>query len=101
MQSDEFVICADEKISIQVRIRKHKTVIPQNGKTMNIEHEYQRSESLSYIAAWGVNRAKIFGRCEEKTGIKPFERLVSDVMSQQPNCSARNVFWIVDNGSSH
>jgi hypothetical protein len=27
--------------------------------------------------------------------------LVDDVMSQEPYRSARRVFWIVDNGSSH
>jgi hypothetical protein len=101
LNSDEFVICADEKTSIQIRDRKHKTLAPQNGQPMKVEHEYHRRGSLNYIAAWDINRAKIFGRCEEKTGIKPFERLVSDVMSQEPYCSAQKTFWIVDNGSSH
>jgi transposase len=48
-----------------------------------------------------VHRAKLFGRCERKTGIAPFERLVAQVMRQEPYRSARRVFWIVDNGSSH
>jgi DDE superfamily endonuclease len=41
------------------------------------------------------------GRCERKTGIVPFDRLVAQVMEQEPYRSARRVFWIVDNGSSH
>jgi len=101
LKSDEFVICADEKTSIQVRDRKHKTLAPQYGQPMKVEHEYHRRGALNYIAAWDIDNAKIFGRCEEKTGIKSFERLVSDVMSQEPYCSARRIFWIVDNGSSH
>ncbi len=56
---------------------------------------------MAYIAAWDVNRAKIFGNCETKSGIVPFDRLVSDVMKQEPYRSAKRVFWIVDNGSSH
>ena len=48
-----------------------------------------------------MHRAKLFGRCEDKTGILPFGRLVDQVMGQQPYASARRVFWIVDNGSSH
>jgi len=44
---------------------------------------------------------KLFGRCEAKTGIEPFERLVDQVMSQSPYNTARRVFWIMDNGSSH
>jgi DDE superfamily endonuclease len=53
------------------------------------------------LAAWDVHHARIFGRCEPKTGIKPFERLVEQVMSTEPYASAKTVFWIVDNGSSH
>ena len=54
-----------------------------------------------YLAAWDVHRAKLFGRCEPKTGIEPFGRLVDQVMSAEPYASARRVFWVVDNGSSH
>src|SRR5262249_17750209 len=46
-------------------------------------------------------RAQLFGRCENTTGIQPFDRLVEQVMSVEPYCSARRVFWITDNGSSH
>src|SRR6266404_9798919 len=66
-----------------------------------VEHEYARAGAWAYIAAWDVHRAKLFGRCERKTGIVPFGRLVAQVMRQQPYASARRVFWIVDNGSSH
>jgi hypothetical protein len=38
---------------------------------------------------------------EPSTGIKPFGRLVEQVMTTEPYASARRVFWIVDNGSSH
>jgi transposase len=33
--------------------------------------------------------------------IVPFDALVGQVMEQAPYASARRVFWIVDNGSSH
>lgn len=101
LRSDEFVLSADEKTSIQARRRKHEPVSPQQGRCMKVEFEYERRGSLAYMAAWDVNRAKVFGRCEAKSGIVPFDRLVSDVMGQEPYCSAKRVFWIVDNGSSH
>jgi hypothetical protein len=56
---------------------------------------------LAYLAGWDVHRAKLFGRCERKTGIAVFERLVAQVMAQEPYRSARRVFLIADNGSSH
>ena len=43
----------------------------------------------------------VVGRCEPKGGIEPFGRLVEQVMTARPYASARRVFWIVDNGSSH
>jgi transposase len=97
----DFVICADEKTSIQARARKHPTTPPAPGQPMRVEHEYERGGALAYLAAWDVHRAKLFGRCEPFTGIEPFRRLVEQVMGAEPYASADRVFWIVDNGSSH
>lgn len=41
------------------------------------------------------------GRTAPKTGIVPFTELVDQVMTQEPYASAKRVFWVVDNGSSH
>jgi hypothetical protein len=97
----DYVVSTDEKTSIQARKRKAETLPPRPGSAMRVEHEYERKGALAYLAAWDVHRAKIFGRCEQKTGIAPFERLVDQVMSQEPYRSAERVFWIMDNGSSH
>lgn len=98
---NDFVISADEKTSIQARVRCHSTVPARPGRPMLVEHEYERGGALAYLAALDVHRAKVFGRCEAKTGIVPFDRLVADVMNQSPYREADRVFWIMDNGSSH
>ena len=95
------VICADEKTSIQARRRCPPSQPPAAGRVMRVEHEYERLGAWAYLAAWDVQRARLFGRCEPRTGIEPFGRLVSQVMSQEPYRSAPRVFWILDNGSSH
>lgn len=98
----EFVLCADEKPSIQARARLHPSAAPlPGGEGQLVEHEYKRMGALCYLACWDVKRAKLFDRCEPKGGIEPFDRLVAQVMTQEPYASARRVFWIVDNGSSH
>ncbi|WP_437064506.1 transposase [Streptomyces sp. enrichment culture] len=56
---------------------------------------------MAYLAAYDVHLARVFGRCEATTGITPFIALVEQVMTTEPYASARRVFWIVDNGSSH
>jgi transposase len=99
--SGEYVISADEKTSIQARCRCHRTLPPGRTRVMRVEHEYERGGALAYLAAWDVHRAQLFGRCEPTTGIEPFGRLVTQVMTVEPYCSAERVFWVVDNGSSH
>ena len=101
LQSDEFVISADEKTSIQARRRIHSTSPPQPHRPMLVEHEYARCGAWAYIAALDVHHARVFGRCESTAGIAPFDRLVEQVMTRPPYNDARRVFWIVDNGSSH
>jgi len=61
----------------------------------------ERRGTLTYLAAWDVYRAKVFGLCTVTTGIDHFHKLVDLVMSQQTYRSARRFFWITDNGSSH
>src|SRR2546425_8010078 len=101
LRASEFVLCADEKTSIQARCRKHSSLAPSPARPMRVEHEYHRAGAWTYLAAWDVHRAKLFGRCETKNGIGPVDRLVAEVMDQPPYRSARRVFWIMDNGSAH
>jgi transposase len=101
LQPGEYVLSADEKTSIQARCRCHPTLPPGAARVMRVEHEYDRGGALAYLAAWDVHQARLFGRCEPTTGIAPFGRLVEQVMAAEPYASARRVFWVVDNGSSH
>lgn len=101
LRDDELVISTDEKTSIQARRRIHSPLPPAPHSAMRTEHEYERMGAWAYLAAWDVRRAKIYGRCERKTGMLPFGRLLKQVMNQEPYRSARRVFWIMDNGSSH
>jgi hypothetical protein len=101
LRSHDFVISSDEKTSIQARHRVRPTTAPGAGCYGRVEHEYERGGSLAYMAAWDVRQAKIFGVCKVTTGIDSFHDLVDLVMRQEPYRSARRVFWVTDNGSSH
>ena len=101
LKEDEFVISADEKTSVQARHRLHPILPAQPGSPMKVEHEYERLGAWAYLAALDVHQLKLFGRCEAQSGIAPFDRLVAQAMTQDPYRSARRVFWIMDNGSSH
>jgi len=97
----DHVLSADEKTSIQARIRCHPSLSPAPGRPAYIENEYARGGALQYLAAWDVRRGCVMGRCEPKTGIVPFGRLVNQVLAEEPYRSSERLFWIVDNGSSH
>ena len=99
----DYVLCMDEKTSIQARQRCHEETPPKSkGKRKRrIEPEYKRQGALQYLAAWDVHRGIVLGRCEAKTGIKPFGRLVDQVLEQEPYHDAERLFYVVDNGSSH
>lgn len=98
---DDYVISADEKTSIQARRRIHEGAPTAPGRSRRMEFEYERCGALAYLAAWDVRRGKVFGRCESTTGIESFHALVDQVMTREPYRSARRVFWVSDNGSSH
>ena len=99
--SGDYIISSDEKTSIQARVRCHATSPSAPGRSMRVEHEYERGGALQYLAAWDVRRGQVLGRCEKQTGLDSFGRLVEQVMKSEPYRSAKRVFWVVDNGSSH
>ena len=101
LRPDEYVVCADEKSQLQALGRRHDTVPVGRGRPALVEFEDRRGGTLAYLAAWDVQHANLFDRVEPKTGIEPFGRLVEQVMNREPYKSARRVFWILDNGSSH
>ncbi len=97
----DFVVCADEKPSIQARARKHPTLPAMPGEGQKVEHEYERRGALCYLAAWDARHAKLFDRCAPKDGIEPFDALVEQFMSTEPYRKAQRVFLVIDNGSAH
>jgi transposase len=98
---DDYVISADEKSQLQALARRHRGQPPAPGLTRRVEFEYRRGGTLAYFAAYDVHHARVLGQIAPKTGIEPFEKLVTQIMTTEPYASARRVYWVVDNGSSH
>lgn len=101
LRGDEYVISADEKSQLQALRRRHPGLPPAPGRVRRQEFEYRRGGTLAYLAGYDVHHATVIGRCAPTTGIEPFTALVEQVMTTEPYASARRVFWVVDNGSSH
>jgi transposase len=101
LAGDEYVISTDEKSQLQILSRCHPGLPPAPGRPGRVEFEYERHGTVAYMAAYDVHRACLMGRVEPTTGIAPFTALANQVMSAEPYASARRVFWVADNGSSH
>jgi hypothetical protein len=102
LEPGDYVVCADEKPSIQARRRIHESAAAKpRGEGQLVEHEYERKGALCYLAAWDARRARIFDRCAAKDGIEPFDMLVEQFMSVEPYRNAQRVFLVVDNVSAH
>lgn len=101
LHDQDVVLSSDEKTSIQARERRHGETPPRPGQKRRVEHTYNRKGALQYLAAWDVRRGTVLGRCEAKTGIAPFGRLVDQILDVAAYREARRIFIVVDNGSSH
>jgi hypothetical protein len=103
----DLVLSTDEKTSIQARVREDPTLGPGAQRPRRVAAKYKRGGALQYLAAWDVQRGRVLGRCEPRTGIEPFGRLVRQVM-EHPDYRRpfgrgdvrSRVFWVADNGSS-
>jgi hypothetical protein len=96
----DHMLRADEKTSIQARLRCHPSLGPAPARPQRVEFEYARGGALQYLAVWDVRRGYVMGRWEPTTGIESFGRLVDQVLGQEPYHAAARLFWIVDKGSS-
>jgi transposase len=104
----DLALSSDEKTSIQARIREDPTLEPGSHRPRRVAAKYKRGGALQYLAAWDIQQGRVLGRCEARTGIEPFGRLVQQVMEHptyrtpfgRSDVRSR-VFWVVDNGSSH
>src|SRR5207253_2125154 len=50
LRASEFVLCADEKTSIQARCRKHSSLAPSPARPMRVEHEYHRADGPTALS---------------------------------------------------
>ena len=97
----DYVISADEKSQLQALRRCHPGRPAGADQVAQVEFEYERGGTVASMGAYDVHQARLFGQVADKTGIVPFMDLVEQVMTTEPYASARVVYWIVDNGSSH
>ena len=73
-------------------MRIHMPIPAGPRRATRVESEYRRLGTLAYLAACDVHHARVYGRCEPSTGIKPFTALIDQVMRAEPYASTKRVF---------
>jgi transposase len=95
------ILSFDAKPSIQARGRVHETLPAAPGRVARVEHEYKRHGALALLAGLDVRTGQVLASTPRTTGIKPFMKLVGQVMKRPEYKDAPRVFVVVDNGSDH
>ena len=99
LEPNEYVLCADEKTSIQAR-RRMADPIPPTETIPSLSSTNMNAKVRWLILQLGCASAKVFDDVS-KTGIAPFNRLLTQIMNQAPYKDAKRVFLIIDNASAH
>ena len=98
----DYVISADEKTSIQARAPPPRADAGRRRPPPARRARVSRGTARGPIWPRGTCTARAcLDAASRDPASPPFDRLVDDVMTQEPYRSARRVFWIMDNGSAH
>ena len=100
LRAREYVLCFDQKTSIQARARVHASVPPGPKHPQLVEHEYEREGALNLLALWDVHRGQAFGRCYAQRGRAEVQAFLDEALARPPYDSARTNHLILDNCSS-
>jgi transposase len=100
LRAREYILCFDQKTSIQARARVHVSVPPGPKRPQLVEHEYEREGALNLLALWDVHRGQAFGRCYARRGRAEVEAFLDEALARPPYDSARTNHLILDNCSS-
>ena len=98
---NDYVISADEKTSIQARFRSHATPPPAQARQIARQGGLLPRRLPGLPGRLDVHRAKSSAAASTPPASTPSTGWSTQVMTTEPYATARRVFWVVDNGSSH
>lgn len=97
-----WVVCVDEKTSIQARKRLHLCQAAIPGHPVHVAPRYERKGALHLFAALSVADGLIYGLCRESKKFADFQAFILEVLVPQAICrGVRHIYLILDNGSTH
>jgi transposase len=97
-----WVICVDEKTSIQARKRPQKPDPSVPGHPVHVSHRYKRMGALNLFAALSVADGKVLGTCRLRKRFVDFQAfLLGTVIPEILARGVHTVALILDNSTTH
>ena len=96
LESDERVVCVDEKTSLQPRPRTSATLPAKPGLPIRLEHEYRRRGALQLLAALDTRSGVVTVICRKRKRQQEFIELLEMIDRDTPS-SVTLIHVVCDN----
>jgi transposase len=102
LKSGIWVVCVDEKTSIQARKRPQKPDPAVPGHAVHISHRYKRKGALHLFGALSVADGMVYGKCRLRKRFVDFQAfLLGTVIPEALARGVHTLALILDNSTSH
>jgi len=97
-----WVVCTDEKTSIQARRRERPTKPARRGRPAHITPRYKRKGALQLFAGLSVADGLIYGTCRNRKRFVDYQAfLLTRIIPEALRRGVHTLVLILDNGSTH
>lgn len=97
-----WVVCTDEKTSIQARKRERSTVPAGRGHPVHVSPRYERKGALQLFAGLSVADGRIYGMCRNRKRFVDYQAfLLEAIIPEALRRGVHTLALILDNGSTH
>ena len=97
-----WVVCVDEKTSIQARKRPSAPDPAIPGHPMHVSHRYKREGALHLFAGLSVADGQVYGQCHTRKRFVDFQTfLLQVIIPEALRRGVHNLSLILDNGTTH
>ena len=102
LEKGTWVVCVDEKTSIQARAGESAPQPPGKGHPMHIASRYRRQGALHLFAGLSVADGKIYGQCRKRKRFVDFQAFVKErLIPEALRRKVHTLILILDNGTTH
>lgn len=97
-----WIVCVDEKTSIQARGRPQSPDPAVSGHPVHVSHRYERQGALHLFGALSVVDGLVYGLCRQRKRFIDFQAFLLEVVIPEAlRRGVHTVALILDNGTTH